>query len=391
MSAVDDFLKLVDPDITKKQQTAVNGVETVIGVISQLSGYLSAAKSVLQLLGVIQPDTDATLQAVQNLTSAFDAALSALDAHQTMLDVENQIGTARGMLDSLRELDEAALQNLRDGLDTARFSMLDNNAVVEALAGEAYWERVFVPQGIYTAAWVGKLAPSDVDPNSPPALEFDYRWTLPAYLEAIAIRVTIVMAIFKEFKNNPGIQQEFGSMAQILEQNFKRIRGAIVEIRPPEMPVRSLAPLDWTTWANFGAPFGAVETYSTFHAVDAWPPGELLQYAVKVEDQAWYTTFLVRHKIRTLGRWKQVYNQIGIAKVPATIAHLRQLTGAPATPIDGPTGDWSVRELSDALLGIPGSGFKLPDNKNVSLQAVLQALQTFNSQPFTSMQAAVTQ
>jgi|tagenome__1003787_1003787.scaffolds.fasta_scaffold18503682_1 hypothetical protein len=78
-------------------------------------------------------------------------------------------------------------------------------------------------------------------------------------------------------------------------------------------------------------------------------------------------------------------------RVTAIISQLNLLAGGSPTRIDGPTEDWSLRELADALKAVADSGFSFSDGKGVSLKTVLRALQTFNAQPYRLLRAALAQ
>ena len=112
---------------------------------------------------------------------------------------------------------------------------------------------------------------------------------------------------------------------------------------------------------DFGELFGVVEAYSTMHLVDTWPEEKdgvgSAMYLYRRLFQEWaqhsydmrrkrganepppefltpnlYQQFLIVHLVRTMTRWKQLYKQLGLASLAATIIHLKLLAGtSPAT------------------------------------------------------------
>ena len=76
-------------------------------------------------------------------------------------------------------------------------------------------------------------------------------------------------------------------------------------------------------------------------------------------------------------------------RAAAVISKLNLLASGSLTRVDGPTEDWSLRELADALKAIADSGFSFLDGKRVSLKTVLRALQTFNAQLYRLLRAAL--
>lgn len=125
---------------------------------------------------------------------------------------------------------------------------------------------------------------------------FEYRLTLPAYLEAIAIRLIVLLALEGEIKVTR--RSEIASIATQLEEYYNKIRAGIVTIRPPRYLEFTSGPITVSAWDRGEAldpppllggdlhtvsrPYGAVERYSMFAAVDSWPrdfvpqPGTIL-------------------------------------------------------------------------------------------------------------------
>jgi hypothetical protein len=396
---IGDFAKntlgLSDADLK-----ALQDVAAIIGTVSGFIGYVLALKGILTAVGLFQ-QTDEVQQLVTQLWRNFQVVLEGLNESQTMRDVANQIETARSELENYLEFapDDPAASGIDANWDKLSPFVLDNTLrAVNTLGDPAYWQRPFFTDLVYFSEWTNSLTPP-LEGN----LVFDYRLTLPAYLEAIAIRIIILAALVKDYRTKNSV--EIYQYITTLEGYFKTIRDGIVELRPPQpieltesplaMSLQGPANCLWTTFGTWppgqGDLFGAVERYSTFQLVDSWPAEEyplaFLNTLMTSTDPNAYSKFLVRHVVRTMSRWKQIYNKIGLGVLAATLVQLRALVGISPVALEPPTGDWSVRELAQRVSATPAIVPYLP----IRLSAVLQTLQTFNPTPYTSLRAAVAQ
>lgn len=245
-------------------------------------------------------------------------------------------------------------------------------------------------------------------------MAFDYRLTLPAFVEAICIRLTILAAIIPSYMANAEVITELQNLCSAFESYFTIIRDGIVEFRPPTYQELAddrnpaAGPDSWLlSWTGRGGDlFGAVERYSTVHIVDHWP---LTEYPFPNPNPAGipgappdphnYTKFLIRHLVRTMSRWKQVYNKVGLPAMATFLVQLKTLSGVSPARVTGPNGDWSLREVAKRLAAIQGSGIT-NGSQPISLKEVLQILQTYippplgppvNPPPYLSLRAALAQ
>ena len=388
-NGVSDFGKNV-VGLSEKVIKALNAVTSVIGVISSIWGSFNTLKSVLTALGVLsQTDEIAQLrQAIDQLWQDFQAVIGALDAVGTMRDVANQLTLARTELQNLSEFapEDASAIGIDPVWDGLRTEVLDKSAAaVIALGSPAYWQRVYFSELVYHPPWQPSLPWQDewlrYDTAHQGGLVFDYRLILPAYLEAISIRLTILVAVVKGFSDKA--KAELNATAVALEDYFDKIRGGIMEVW---FYVNWQTEYPYKIWTDSGANFGGVERYSSYSVIHQWPAAEYPWNwpGVPGDDGK----FLVRFLIRTLARWKQLYNSIGLASTAATLKQLKILAGISPASISGPTGDWSLRELAQRL---PGLHTSLDPSKLSSLRYMLQILQTFSPQPYTSLRAALAQ
>jgi hypothetical protein len=423
MGAVADFLH--DEGLNGKGVDAIKKVEGIFSAVSGISGYIGVLKD------FFDPE-DQLQKAVDKIIQAFRDALAADDLKFDMINVGDKLASAETAWSDLKEDPPHDASG-----DPSTWPMWPDvtgrsKDALFALSQPGYWRRPFLgieyqdpPWTYYWPFFSGqKMTPPDLGGG----LVFDYRVTLPAFLEAVTIRLIIVQSVVKGWRDKDEYVSEFRNWASVLQEEFKTIRDGIQEIHPPtlEMTVGGVLwpvppapgrPPDRYTWMGIGGRFGAVEINSTFHAVDQWPAG----HWPNEEDfspknvKGYYDAFRISHLIGTMARWKKVYREIGLPAVAkirprledcGILVQLKALLGEPVTPerdpatgrVDRRSGDWSVLELVQRLqsytLAQTGSDLGLVGPLGIiSLRGVLKALwgNSFNQQPeaYTSLRAAV--
>jgi hypothetical protein len=392
MAGLSDFFKntlgIADDDLQLLQIS-----ESVIGAVSGISGALNVLKTVLSALGIFA-QIDQMQQYVSELVQDFEVVLAAEDQVSLMRDVADKVELARTELENLEEFapDDPSATGVDPTWDSLRGEVLDNSlTAVNTLGDGAYWLRPFYTEGVYSSAWSGPLNPPR--PSQSPNLVFDYRLTLAGYLEVISIRVTILAAMVKKYTQVN--KHELDSIATKLEGYFEIIRAGIVELRAPSIEEISATPsgpdsgtpLIPSTWSTPGLQlFGVVDVYSMMHLVDSWPITEI-NGDFDIIGETIYQQFIIVHLVRTMSRWKRLYTQIGLASTAAAIANLKLLAGTSPAAVTGPTGDWSLRELAQRLSAVADTDF----SGGIRLSNVLQTLQAWSPQPYTSLRAALAQ
>jgi hypothetical protein len=229
--------------------------------------------------------------------------------------------------------------------------------VVRTLGDLSYWKRPFFSEVVYFDTWSGSLPP---DPSlGPGSLVFEYRLTLSAYLEAIAIRLIVLLALEGGIKATR--QGEIAQIANQLEDKYKTIVAGIVTIRPPNLSDLQTG-IEDSNWhlgrVAHGSPaseaasniYGAVERYSTLAAVAHWT-GPL---------STDFQQFSARLALGSLARWKKVYSAVGLAAIWRILIHLKALAGQPVPPSVDSGSAWSLREVdhvvATAMLNRPSTG-----------------------------------
>jgi hypothetical protein len=331
------------------------GVAAAVTATVPLVGAVAVAfTALLTMLG----QTDEIHEAVKQLDGHFDAILSAGNQVVQMRDVANLVNAARAQLDPIRALSPG--QSLSESQRAVMDSKTDE--VVRTLGDLAFWKRPFFSEVVYSDNWSGSLPP---DPSlGPGSLVFEYRLTLPAYLESIAIRLIVLLALEGGIKATR--QGEIAQIANQLEEKYNTIVAGIVTIRPPgfldvELP---------NTWMRGtpnsdlpGSPsaidiYGAVERYSTFATVDHWDMRQLPLPGPGFDTG--FLEFSAKHALGSLARWKKVYVAVGLADVWRILVHLKALAGRPVPPSVDLRSAWSLREvdhvLATQILNRPSTG-----------------------------------
>ena len=412
--------------VSDEEKKALESAASIVGSVWSVWGTVNTVKSVLTTLGVL-PQSDQVAQMrhfIDLLVQDFHGVVSALDKEQSMRAVADQLESARTQHLHLLELapEDAATVGINATWDEIRPIVLNNTLqAVVTLGDPAYWQRVFFPELTYQKWSPLQLYPMPVvasNANLPSGLVYDYRLILPAYIEAIAIRVTILVAVVKDYKH--AAIPELTLMINTLEGHFKKIRSSIYEVLwVPTDVVDSPdnTQLGVNSWMAAGARVGAVEIYSAADQAGPWP-GEFPVVGFTGENSPegiaqWYK-FLVRYAIRNWVRWKQLYDTIGLNALAQTLLTLKRMAGQEPTlpdPDMAPevweyschkirSGDYSMRELARMMHDIPYSqwgGWRILWDEHgklvnpISLREMLALMQTYNPVPYTSLRDAVRQ
>lgn len=344
--------------LSEKEKKALETAASIIGQISSVWGYVNTAKSVLTALGVLsEADQVAEMRKrIDDLYRDFHGVVAALDEHDTMRDVANQLALARTALQELTEFapDDAATLGIDPQWDGFRALVVDHSGLaVNALGSEPYWQRVFVPELSYN--WPA----GETHPGHPvvtgSGLVFDYRLALPAYLEAITIRVTILTAAVKDYRQHA--QGELKHIVTTLEGYFNLIRAAIFNLSWSPSDIYGDVP----SWLETGAQIGWMENYSAYDRVEPWPTKEFPRANLSrpVSAEQW-SQFEARYAVRSWVRWKQLYADIGLHATEQIIVKLKIMAGIEPASVSGPVGHCSVVELAQALQDFRSVGASWP-------------------------------
>lgn len=311
-------------------------VSTVANIAGAFTGIIGVVGLVKDLIGGssqmthLQQSVDLLLAKFQTLYELVRAA----DELSRNRDVATKLGTARAQLRPIQEADPRA----PDFSDTSGDMKTNTAAPLEILVQAAYWKRPFLQEGVYHDAWAGDMAPPHEG-----GIVFDYISTLPAFVEAIAIRICVLRVLFPDF---PGrVADELKEWAEKLEAFHDAIADGIVMERPPSISETDETDTDPVSlWDFKGRTFGAVETYSAYASVSKYPVNRTPPFPV-IGFQLSYKNFLARHALASASRWKRVYAAIGLRAAFSMILRLKALAGVPLTRTTDFSA-WSLREAN---------------------------------------------
>jgi hypothetical protein len=422
MSGIDPLKDIFH--VSDEEKKALETAASIVGAVSSVWGAINSAKSVLTTLGILSAgDPVVTMRAyVDELKRAFDGAVAALDAELSMRAVADHLNAARTQLLHLTELapEDAATVGIDAAWDAQRPFVLNATLqTVLSLGDPAYWERVYFPELTYKKWGPHSTHPYPAVrglPGVPSGLVYDSRLILPAYLEAVSIRLTIVVAMVNNY--GTAMIPELNIMIGTLETHFKKIRKTIVPVLwvptayddSPDVPMNGV-----TTWITEGARVGAVEYYSAVDRAESWPATEYPRVNFSMINLTDWPKFLVRYAVRNWVRWKQCYDFVGLNAVAACLFALKRMTGAdpvlPPAEIDkddweyhwgkAKDGNYSLWELARMTHDLSQYGqwgafyiLTAPDGKLVkqlSLRELLGLLQSFRPTPYVSFREALAQ
>jgi hypothetical protein len=363
-------------------QEVVAVIEIAAGAILLLTGAgapIGIGVIGLGLLGLFGKTDDLAIN-VQRLIVDFNILFDALQAEAEVLlmrSVGEKIADARTALRTLITSPEDP------NLKNPNSPVLFNSSLEVATLGDiSFYIRPFFQTAVYSDAWSGRIDPPLFPHSSGSAIVFDYRLTLSAYLEAIAIRLIILTALVPNFRTSAqGELRE--NMANRLEDLYLRIRDGISPIRSPTVQEilstkvfnsndATLIRIDPSAWDKAGRLYGAVERYSAVSVVDHYRHDRFLpdpQEAFLSSSESPGTfdnpnppplpqpqfpsqeslgPFRLVYAIGILARSKAVYNVIGLPKLKVAVNLLKDLAGEPRLETR-PDGNWSVREIDSTV------------------------------------------
>jgi hypothetical protein len=416
----------------KASAATLAAVEIAAGAIASISAIGTVVVAAVAVLSFLFGKSDELTDKVEQLLADLKILIGGQQAEDQILQMQAvglQLEDARTQLLTLRE-DDPTLKS--------QIGIVLNNSfqVVNKLGNIAFWQRPFFQTAVYSDSWSGFLSPPLVPLPAGSAAVFDYRLTLPAYLEAIVIRLVILSALVPNFRQSRRFLPELRKMAERLEGFYITIRDGIIEIPSPgpfpgqpvfyrevvdfipetlhddqHIPAKIETRIVPSLWDSRGRPYGAVERYSAVAVIDQYPTDHfptaqdallidpVAERAMETGDIPFqsgrfpsiesYQRFLLRHAIGTLARRKAVYRVVGLPALKTIVNLLKDLASEPRLPTL-PDGDWSLREIDNTIATIL---LRQPSivapHSPISVKALLGMLDSgpFGSSP-TSMRQA---
>lgn len=404
-------------DVTGASSQATNNVSDFIGTLADIGGAVGTAGSVISLvagfMGIDGLSPDDMLNAISaEIAAAFHqwnldwAAADILGRNQDINDLIFAPGAAYEYLQGLKEyvrlLNEDPPQ-LTEGVAAEYISNCMGTCNGFAPLNDYIWNLVydwcvfFSDAGTYFTfdlSWQKtrhdppgyisyELALADVGygmqppPANPEGTVFAYTYSLPTYLTAVSVFLSVGLALDPEFLSD--WQESLAGLASDLQSKHDIIFNGIMPLSPGYWTMDSITPQQiaagvtgmrsiWRVQAaspgllktrqgpalpqDGGAiiEYGAIETFSGYSAIES---NYIVTTGPSPADEAIPFNKL---QLRVLQKKKEVYVGVGLLRTWNTIDQLRQLAGQ--APLPRPSFvDWSFRrDIIPTLKATPSTG-----------------------------------
>ena len=336
------------------------GIEEDDGEVMALLGdAISVTANILQVFGLggiaqlidkLQRKVDPVEASLNSLAAKMDAALhfeAAHDEDEHMFHVNDVIKDAESNWRTLVE------NNFNFDTPLINIALVEQNsssAANELANKDIYWVRPFYDALAYRDGWF-----TDVDPpldrigDAPirslgPTLPqvFDYRLTMPTFLNAILIRTGFVGALRS---SKPDVETEATfkrfldiEVVPILNRLSATYAVIVAGLVVPPVPVNHE---DFTRWGRAGNPGGVVDIYAGFGIVN--------QIGTRfIQDGLDQEVFRIGYQLNNLLKKKQYYSEAGLSAIWKSIQSLKPLLGQGVEIIDVEA-SLSAQEISGIL------------------------------------------
>ena len=283
--AAKNLKKLISAGDDDSLVKAFGTAEDIYGTMSGLYGYYGAAKDILIKFGVLGKPED-PLEKIAHLLSTIvdqlNAVLGKLEDIKAKIDAGSKLTTW--------QLTDAEITWVKTEFDFA-VALADNandynklqydlhlgeswnalNLLIDAK--QNYWKRLFGEDALYGDVWTEPCYPDDMRPDDsgrPPDYIWDYRLTLPQYIQSLQRHLFIVSANSAEYQTQKDTINQLTAFGDFLFENvYKRILSAFASIGPPKAD-----DMKYVLFAMDPANFywhrkeGHSETFSTYDFID---------------------------------------------------------------------------------------------------------------------------
>jgi hypothetical protein len=404
----------------------------IAAIIAEVQPIAAAALAIIslaeKLIQLNQPDpTQESLAKIQAAIQDLFTELNAAEAAQAVLDrnskVNEYIAHAQTALNNLHgayyhPTDYPPGDQIKECVYTLKTLKNKDDYVWNTSYSSQYFERIYWTDAalplcdcnIWGGTWrtktearYGTLVPPL---NSDNSTVFEYRYSLPVYLNAVSIFLAVGGTLDPNFLENQSA--ELNEAVSVLQGKYKQIQSGIKTLSPPDWT--SVGLVETACLGRFSMPnppgirlvydtsnpylviggmmeYGAVERFSGVSSVSS-------TYRIDLTNSVSDTNQALDNKLqlRVLKRTRDVFATVGLVRVWQTINQLNALVGQPAMPKptftwDGSffdMTDWSFRQII-GLVKLPAStnGFSLR-----ALAALIIKTQPFDT-PFTNASANV--
>lgn len=347
---------------------AVEGIGDAIGTLADIGGVISLVLMVVSLFDSQDDSQAAALQQVEDeinqLLGELASQAAAEDKLRKMQDVDNAITPAKTVLGTLTN----DLKNL-PGRDYILQQVDTCITAVNFFDYDEKWWAVSTGGVFYTDRW-SRLAPtaSFAPPTVAPGFVFNYTYTLPQYVRAIAILLLSIQVLDPTLISRA--QSALSNAANRLKSVHDTIQDGILGSKlpaPRDMGYETGfggPPTYYVTWYNYVNddsseglslyPYGAIDQYSGVNNV-----GSYLLYLVEPTVFQNPATTVSSNVIKLISlriraQQKKLYAALGLPSIVALINLINSQLGQ-TSQLGTPFMEWTVDEAF-SILCLPVSG-----------------------------------
>jgi len=339
------------PDIKGEDGDLMKLLGETIGFIANVFG-VAGFGSVAQLIEKMRGQVDPVEASLKSLGQKMDAALhfeAAHDEDEHMFHVNDVLKDAET---NWRTLFEVSFDFDSQLVDIALFEQNTSTAANELANKDIYWVRPFYDGLVYRDRWftgvdppldhIGEVPIQSLGPTLPQV--FDYRLTMPAYLNAIQIRSGFIAALRM---SRPGIETdpifkafqatELAPIVTRLQNTYDVIVKGLVM---PPAPADNRD--DFVRWGRAGNPGGVVDIYAGF--------GRVNQIGIRFIEHGGldYQVFKVAYQLNNLLQKKEYYSEAGLGGIWQAVQSFKPILGQTGDVIDVEA-SLSARDIDEIL------------------------------------------
>jgi hypothetical protein len=380
MSAVADGLNKLGMENTEAIQTAEMLVSAVTSFLSIYSAVGSVAAQLLSFWEKEEKSMQVTMGSLmKNCIPIF------IEALQEELHKKDELERIRGIHNYVSESWTASKIALNYMADPNTVSGDVREAYARSLLSVNYltdnvaFMRHFAPSLIfdmwlYNGIWdlYDRLDPGSNEKFPPPELNFEYRYSLPASLVAIAAHLLVLKAVEPETYLQTH-KDDIRRYADFLLDVHNKIQAGITMIVPPPKEVGrgnylGQVPQNFFYgWWGYKVgtqyvplrigegdaniimrPYGAVETYSGVYSIGNYPHYEMSRNYDSLRDNS-MDKFYTKFHVRALKHKMAVYHAVGLPSIWNVAVNLKNLIGDPAPELKENLVGWSITTVANAI------------------------------------------
>lgn len=225
--------------ISGETAEAINKISGYIDTAGELFGYYKAAKSLLSFFGFLGEEKNPVMEKLDEISEKIDKLFDYItNATYTSTNFSKQLELQnfRGSLKKayiqfqhhMKEPD-----NVLYSTDTFFDVPLEIAQTLFENDSNIYWRKVYDrSKDDFNTMWTGRLGNNDIGSDG---LAWEWRLPIVNYLEAISIRVIMVMNLVPDFDKDELYKEEFYTYSvNLLNIYLKIVNRGIKVIRPPK-------------------------------------------------------------------------------------------------------------------------------------------------------------